>query len=412
MMNEKLIERLVRYCKVNTRSDGYSDTIPSTARQFDLAKILVEECVALGLSDVKMDAYGIVTATLPSNVAFEVPTVGFIAHMDTADFNSENVKPRVIENYDGNDIVLNEAGNIVTSVSMFPSLKDHVGKTLVVTDGTTLLGADNKAGIANIMTAMEYLLEHPEIEHGTIRIAFTIDEEIGKGASSFDVEGFKADFAYTIDGGRAGELEYETFNAAGATIHLKGVSVHPGSAKDTMINANLLATEFIQALPSTQRPELTEGYEGFFMISDIVGTIEDARIEMIIRDHDKTLFEAKKALIETITQTMNNKYGEGTVVANVVDQYYNMRNIIEEDMSIIDLAQGVIESLGMTPHIAPVRGGTDGSRLSYMGLPTPNLFTGGENFHGKHEFAVIESMALSVKTLVGIANRIVKNSME
>ena len=402
-MRDKLIERLVRYTKINTRSNAYSDTIPSTQNQFDLAQILLEECKALGLENVEMSKVGIVTATLPSNADKAVPTFGLIAHMDTADFNAVNVNPLIIENYNGQDIVLNEAHNIVTRVSDFPNLKNHVGKTLVVTDGLTLLGADNKAGIANILTAVEYLLDHPEIKHGAIRIAFTIDEEIGTGASSFDVDAFDAEFAFTIDGGPEGELEYETFNAAYAKVTFKGVSVHPGTAKDTLINASLMALDFVNQLPEDQRPEHTQGYEGFYLVTDIKGSIEDAEVELIIRDHDRNEFESKKAYLETITTQMNGNYGENSVNLEMQDSYYNMKEILEDHMEVIELAKTAIENLGMTPSISPVRGGTDGSRLSFMGLPTPNLFTGGENFHGKHEYAVIETMVLSTKTLVEIA---------
>ena len=403
-MKDNLLERFIRYVKIDTRSNPYSNTIPSSENQFDLAKILVEECKELGLSNVKMNDLGIVSATLPSNISKEVPTIGFIAHMDTADFNSVNIQPRVIYDYDGKDIILNEKENIISTVDMFPNLKKHVRKTLIVTDGLTLLGADDKAGIANIMSAMEYLIAHPEIEHGDIRIAFTIDEEIGTGASSFDVEDFNADFAYTIDGGPAGGMEYETFNAAGAVVTFKGISVHPGSAKDTMVNANLLAMEFINSLPIEERPENTEGYKGFYLVTDMKGTIEDASLEMIIRDHDRALFEDKKNVVKTIVSTMQEKYGKQAINLDMEDSYYNMAEVIEKNMHIVELAKDAIESLGMTPVIEPVRGGTDGSRLSYMGLPTPNLFTGGENYHGKYEYAVLESMELSARTIVAIAN--------
>lgn len=402
-MRDKLIERLIRYTKINTRSDQNSDTIPSTEIQFDLARVLLEELKQIGLSEVRMSDVGIVYATLPANTDKDIPAFGLIAHMDTADFNSENVKPRIIENYDGEDIVLNEALNIITKVEDFPNLKNHKGKTLVVTDGLTLLGADNKAGIANIMTAIEYLIDHPEIEHGTIQIAFTIDEEIGTGANSFDVESFGAKFAYTVDGGAAGEMEFETFNAAAATVHFKGVSVHPGTAKDTMINANLMAHDFINQLPREETPENTEKYQGFYLVTDSFGTIEDATVTLIIRDHDRDAFEAKKAYIKDVVAQMNGKFGQERVTLDMQDSYYNMREILEDHMEVVELAQNAIKAIGLTPIIEPVRGGTDGSRLSFMGLPTPNLFTGGENFHGKHEFAVVESMELSTKMLIEIA---------
>lgn len=402
-MRDKLIERLIRYTKINTRSDQNSDTIPSTEIQFDLARVLLEELKQIGLSEVRMSDVGIVYATLPANTDKDIPAFGLIAHMDTADFNSENVKPRIIENYDGEDIVLNETLNIITKVEDFPNLKNHKGKTLVVTDGLTLLGADNKAGIANIMTAIEYLIDHPEIEHGTIQIAFTIDEEIGTGANSFDVESFGAKFAYTVDGGAAGEMEFETFNAAAATVHFKGVSVHPGTAKDTMINANLMAHDFINQLPREETPENTEKYQGFYLVTDSFGTIEDATVTLIIRDHDRDAFEAKKAYIKDVVAQMNGKFGQERVTLDMQDSYYNMREILEDHMEVVELAQNAIKAIGLTPIIEPVRGGTDGSRLSFMGLPTPNLFTGGENFHGKHEFAVVESMELSTKMLIEIA---------
>lgn len=402
-MRDKLIERLIRYTKINTRSDQNSDTIPSTEIQFDLARVLLEELKQIGLSEVRMSDVGIVYATLPANTDKDIPAFGLIAHMDTADFNSENVKPRIIENYDGEDIVLNEALNIITKVEDFPNLKNHKGKTLVVTDGLTLLGADNKAGIANIMTAIEYLIDHPEIEHGTIQIAFTIDEEIGTGANSFDVESFGAKFAYTVDGGAAGEMEFETFNAAAATVHFKGVSVHPGTAKDTMINANLMAHDFINQLPREETSENTEKYQGFYLVTDSFGTIEDATVTLIIRDHDRDAFEAKKAYIKDVVAQMNGKFGQERVTLDMQDSYYNMREILEDHMEVVELAQNAIKAIGLTPIIEPVRGGTDGSRLSFMGLPTPNLFTGGENFHGKHEFAVVESMELSTKMLIEIA---------
>ena len=402
-MREQVLERLVRYCKVNTRSDENSNSVPSTERQFDLAKILVEECKTIGLTDVMMDHQAIVTATLPSNIDYEVPTIGFIAHMDTADYNSENVKPRIIENYDGEDIVLNKEKRIITKVNDFPNLKHLQGKTLVVTDGTTLLGADDKAGIAEIMTAMSYLIANPEIPHGKIRIAFTIDEEIGTGASHFDVESFGADFAYTLDGSKLGELEYETFNAASAKVSIKGLSVHPGSAKDTMINALVIAHEFFSKIPELERPEHTEGYEGFYLLMDLKGDIENVTMDFIIRDHDRTKFNERKALMNNITQEINDHYGQELVSTVVEDSYYNMKEVIEKDLSIVELAEQAMASLGIEAKIAPVRGGTDGSRLSFMGLPTPNLFTGGENFHGPHEFAVVETMVEATKVIVKIA---------
>lgn len=402
-MKDKLIERLIRYCKINTRSDETSSTVPSTKIQFDLAEILVDEAKSIGLQDVTMDDNGIVTALLPSNVEKNVPTIGFIAHMDTADFNSENVKPKVIENYDGENIVLNEALGLVSDVEVFPNLKNHKGKTLVTSDGRTLLGADNKAGIANIMTAMETLINDDSILHGDIKVAFTIDEEIGTGASHFDVENFGADFAYTVDGSGLGEMEYETFNAAAATINFTGVSVHPGSAKNKMVNSLVLAHEYFDMLPTLERPEHTEGYEGFYMLMDLTGNFEKSTMKFIIRDHDTKRFKERKSYLEKIADTMNKDYDSNHITVTIEDTYYNMREVIENNMEIVELAKDAMIELGIEPKIDPVRGGTDGSRLSFEGLPTPNLFTGGENFHGPHEFAVVETMEMSARTIMKIA---------
>lgn len=403
-MKNTLIERLVRYTKIDTRSDGSTGLVPSTKKQFELAKMLYEECIDIGLDKVKIDEYGIVTALLPSNTDKDVRTIGFIAHMDTADYNSENVFPRVIENYDGKDIVLNAEHNIITDVKTFPNLKDLEGGTLVVTDGLTLLGADDKAGIAEIMTAMEFLLDNKDIEHGDIRIAFTIDEEIGTGADAFDVEGFDADFAYTVDGTELGGLEYETFNAAETVVTLKGISVHPGSAKDTMINANVLVNEYFSQLPSDERAETTEGYEGFYLLTDTISTIEDAKLTFILRDHDMAKFNARKEMMNTIADKMNEKYAYQAVTVETKDSYYNMRNIIEEDMSIVELAKDAMKASDVEPIISAVRGGTDGSRLSYMGLPTPNLFTGAHFLHGRHELAHVESMMKACEVIINIAH--------
>lgn len=403
-MKNTLIERLVRYTKIDTRSDGSTGLVPSTKKQFELAKMLYEECIDIGLDKVKIDEYGIVTALLPSNTDKDVRTIGFIAHMDTADYNSENVSPRVIENYDGKDIVLNAEHNIITDVKTFPNLKDLEGGTLVVTDGLTLLGADDKAGIAEIMTAMEFLLDNKDIEHGDIRIAFTIDEEIGTGADAFDVEGFDADFAYTVDGTELGGFEYETFNAAETVVTLKGISVHPGSAKDTMINANVLVNEYFSQLPSDERAETTEGYEGFYLLTDTISTIEDAKLTFILRDHDMAKFNARKEMMNTIADKMNEKYAYQAVTVETKDSYYNMRNIIEEDMSIVELAKDAMKASDVEPVISAVRGGTDGSRLSYMGLPTPNLFTGAQFLHGRHELAHVESMMKACEVIINIAH--------
>ena len=402
-MKNALIERLVRYCKINTRSDENSETVPSTKIQFDLANILLDECKAIGLKDVTMAENGIVTATLPSNTDKEVPTIGFLAHMDTADFNSDNVKPQVIENYDGKDIVLNKELNIVSETEVFPNLKNYKGKTLVVTDGTTLLGADDKAGIAEIMTAMEIMIKDDKIKHGKIRIAFTIDEEIGTGASYFDVEDFGADFAYTLDGSGLGEMEYETFNAASAEVIIDGISVHPGSAKDTMVNALVLAHEYFAAVPQLERPEYTEDYEGFYMLMSLDGNSEQAKLGFIIRDHNYDRFEERKNTLHKIAFEMNKRYNNNFVKIEVKDTYYNMREKIQERMEIVDLAKDAMTAIGIEAKIAPVRGGTDGSRLSFDGLLTPNLFTGGENFHGRHEFAVVETMEKASQLIIKIA---------
>lgn len=402
-MKKKLIKRLLDYTAINTRSDENSKTIPSTKIQFDLAEVLLQEAKEIGLKDVIMDKNGIVTATLPSNVNHKVPTIGFIAHMDTADFNSEHVKARVIENYDGKDIVLNQALDIVTKVDVFPNLKNHKGKTLVVTDGTTLLGADDKAGIAAIMTAMERMIQDTSIQHGDIRIAFTIDEEIGTGASYFDVDAFNADFAYTMDGSALGEMEYETFNAASAEVVIDGVSVHPGSAKDTMVNALVLSHEYFDAVPKLERPEHTTDYEGFYMLMNLNGNSEQAKLNFIIRDHDRTRFEERKNTLEKIAQEINKTYGKDFVQVDIQDTYYNMREKIEERMEIVELAKKAMNEIGVQAKIAPVRGGTDGSRLSFAGLLTPNLFTGGENFHGRHEFAVVETMEKASELIIKIA---------
>lgn len=402
-MKEDLIKRLVRYCEINTRSDEKSDTVPSTKIQFDLANILLDECKSIGLHDLQMDEHGIVTATLPSNIEREVPTIGFLAHMDTADFNSDNVKPRVIENYDGKDIILNKELNIISEVDVFPNLKNHKGKTLIVTDGTTLLGADDKAGIAAIMTAMETMIKDDSIKHGDVRVAFTIDEEIGTGASYFNVKDFGADFAYTMDGSALGEMEYETFNAAAAEVTIDGVSVHPGSAKDTMVNALVLAHEYFAAVPKLERPEHTEDYEGFYMLMNVEGNAEQAKLSFIVRDHDHKRFEERKATLHKIASKINSNYSREFIKVDVKDTYYNMRDKIQERMEIVELAEKAMSAIGIEAKISPVRGGTDGSRLSFDGLLTPNLFTGGENFHGRHEFAVIDTMQKASELIIKIA---------
>lgn len=413
-MTNKLVERFVKYIQFDTQSDMYSQTVPSTASQVEFAKtILVPELLELGLSDVKYNENnGFVTAVLPSNTTKEVATIGFIAHMDTADFNAKNVKPQFHENYDGKDIVLNAKDNIILKVKDFPNLLDYVGQTLITTDGTTLLGADDKAGIAEIITAMAYLLEHPEIEHGDIKIAFGPDEEIGRGADLFDVKDFNADFAYTMDGSRVGELEWESFNAARAEVMIRGKNVHPGTAKDKMVNAMTLATDFIMRLPKDMVPEKTEGREGFIHLVEMSGTVEEARLVFIIRDHDFNLFEEKKNLLVDLTSKMNLELNVKDDISRILtstkDEYYNMGEILAKDMTPVNLAKEAMENLGIKVITQAIRGGTDGSKLSFMGLPTPNIFAGGENFHGRYEFVAIESMEKATDVIVEIVKLAVK----
>ncbi|QUH27040.1 peptidase T [Serpentinicella alkaliphila] len=398
-----VVERFIRYVKFDTKSDPESQSCPSTNNQLNLGKELVNELKRLGLSDVSMDTNGYVMATLPSNIEKACPTIGFIAHMDTSpDISGENVKPQFIESYNGGDIELNKEKNIILSPSDFPDLKNYIGDTLITTDGTTLLGADNKAGIAEIITAMEYLIMKPEIKHGTVKIAFTPDEEIGRGADLFDVKKFNADFAYTIDGGPIGELEYENFNAAGAKIIIKGRNVHPGSSKNKMKNSISIAMELANMLPQNEKPEHTENYEGFFHLNDFNGNVEETTLKYIIRDHNKYLFEKKKSIITEAVSFLNKKYGEGTIHLVLKDQYYNMKEKIEPVFEIVELAKKAMEEVGVEPMITPVRGGTDGARLSYMGLPCPNIFTGGHNFHGKFEFIPISSMSKAVEVILKI----------
>lgn len=401
-MKEKILDRFIRYAKVETRSDENSKSVPSTPNQLVLGKILAEELKVIGMQDIRIEKSGNVIATLPANISENVPVIGFISHMDTADFNAVNVNPQVIYNYDGEVIILNKERGIDLNPAVFPNLKNYVGHTLITTDGTTLLGADDKAGITEILSAMDYLIHHPEIPHGTVRIAFTIDEEIGYGAQSFDVPAFDADFAYTVDGGPLGELEYETFNAAAATVTFKGVSVHPGTAKDKMINAITLAREFAGALPEDEVPEKTEGTEGFYLLSQFNGTIEETVLSYIIRDHDHEIFEQRKQTLVNIQNDMNQHLGYPAVSVELRDQYYNMADIIAKDMSIVTLARKAMANLGIEAVTHPVRGGTDGSQLSYMGLPTPNLFTGGENFHGKYEFASLDDMEKAMNVIIEI----------
>ena len=401
-MYDTLKDRFLKYVKFETRSDEKSETIPSTPTQLEFAKILAKELEEIGMENVYVNDACFVNATLPGNVDKDVPVIGFIAHMDTADFNATNVNPKIVENYDGEDIVLNEAKDIVLSVEEFPNLKNYVGKTVITTDGTTLLGADDKAGIVEIVEAMKYLIEHPEIKHGTVKVAFGPDEEIGRGADNFNVEEFGADFAYTMDGGPVGELEYESFNAAGAVFKIKGKSVHPGTAKGKLINASLIAAEVVNSFPADEVPEKTEGYEGFYFLDKINSNCEEAELSYILRDHDREKFEAKKEFAANVAKKINEKYGKELVSVEIKDQYYNMGEIIKDHMNVVEIAKKAMENLGIKPVIEPIRGGTDGSKISFMGLPTPNIFAGGENFHGKYEFVALESMILATDVIVEI----------
>ncbi len=398
-----VVDRFLKYVTFATQSDEESGITPSTSGQRVFAEALVKELEALGLEEISLDDNSYLMATLPSNMEDkEVPTIGFISHLDTSpDMSGEGVKPRIVS-YTGGDIVLNETENIVLSPRMFPEMEQYIGQDLIVTDGTTLLGADDKAGVAAIISAVAYLKEHLEIKHGKIRIGFTPDEEIGAGADHFDVEKFGCEFAYTVDGGEIGELEYENFNAAAAKVVFSGRNVHPGTAKDKMVNASLLAVEFASMLPADQRPETTEGYEGFFHLTTMVGSVEQAVLQYIVRDHSRELFEQKKQLLEQITAQLNKKY-PGMVSLEMHDQYYNMREIVEPKKYIVDLASEAMEAVGVKPQIKPIRGGTDGARLSFMGLPCPNLFTGGHNFHGRYEYIPIPSLQKSMETVVKIA---------
>ncbi|HLQ75058.1 MAG TPA: peptidase T [Alloiococcus sp.] len=403
-MPNQLKDRFLTYVKKNTRSDEKSNTVPSTSIQTDFLKVLVEELNELGFSDVKLnDKNSFLTATIPSNVEHDVPTVGFIAHVDTADFESENVKPQIHENYDGNDIVLNEEHPYILKTSEFPNLKNYVGQTLITTDGTTLLGSDDKSGVAEIVTAGARLLADDSIKHGKIRVAFGPDEEIGRGADLFDVEEFGCDFAYTLDGSVVGELQYESFNAAQAVIKIHGKNVHPGTAKNTMISALSLANEFQNSLPRFMVPEYTSGREGFIHLVKATGTVDEAELIYIIRDHDTDLFENKKALVEQVAEELNNQMEQAHITVSMKDQYYNMAEIIKKDFRSVDIAKTAMKELAIDPIIEPIRGGTDGSKISFMGLPTPNLFAGGENFHGRYEFVTLESMEKAVDVILKIA---------
>lgn len=403
-MKEEMIQRFTSYVKVDTQSDAEKESCPSTEGQLNLARQLVEEMKSIGIQEVTMDENGYVMGTIPSNTDKDVQTIGFLAHIDTAtDFTGKNVKPQLHENYQGGDITLNEDLHIVLSPQQFPNLQKYQGHTLITTDGTTLLGADNKAGIAEIMTAMHYLIEHPDIKHGKIRVAFTPDEEIGRGPHKFDVDAFGASYAYTIDGGPLGELQYESFNAAGAKVSIKGNNVHPGTAKDKMVSAAKIGMLFHNKLPSDESPEYTEGYEGFFHLTKFVGEVEEAELQYIIRDFDKEKFNNRKALFEKIANDLKATYGENSITLSIQDQYYNMREKIESVKHIVDIAHEAMENRSVTPVIEPIRGGTDGSQLSYKGLPTPNIFTGGENFHGKYEFISVENMVKATEVIVEIA---------
>jgi len=401
-MYKTLKDRFLRYVKFETRSDEKSETIPSTPTQIEFAKILVRELEEIGMENVYVNDACFVNATLPGNIDKDVPVIGFIAHMDTADFNAVNVNPQIVENYDGKDIVLNEAKDIVLSVEEFPNLKNYVGKTVITTDGTTLLGADDKSGIVEIVEAMKYLIEHSEIKHGIVKVAFGPDEEIGRGADNFNVEEFRADFAYTMDGGPVGELEYESFNAAGAVFKIRGKSVHPGTAKGKLINASLIAAEVVNSFPADEVPEKTEGYEGFYFLDKISANCEEAELSYILRDHDREKFEMKKKFAANVAKKINEKYGKELVSVEIKDQYYNMGEIIKDHMNVVEIAEKAMKNLGIKPIIQPIRGGTDGSKISFMGLPTPNIFAGGENFHGKYEFVALESMILATDVIVEI----------
>ncbi|WP_210364017.1 peptidase T [Bacillus sp. REN3] len=402
-MKNEIIERFTTYVKVDTQSNEDSSTCPSTEGQLTLANMLVEELKTIGMEDVTMDENGYVMATLPANTEKDVPTIGFLAHVDTAtDFTGKNVNPQVVENYDGEPLLLNKELNILLSPADFPELPQYKGHTLITTDGTTLLGADNKAGIAEIMTAMAYLINHPEIKRGKVRVAFTPDEEIGRGPHRFDVEKFSARFAYTVDGGPLGELEYESFNAASARLTFKGKNVHPGTAKGKMVHSAKLAMEFHSKLPEQESPEHTEGYEGFFHLTSFNGDVEETKLQYIIRDFNRDSFQARKDLMRKAANEISHTYGEYSVELEISDQYYNMKEKIEPVKEIVDIAYEAMESLGIKPIVKPIRGGTDGSQLSYMGLPTPNIFTGGENFHGRFEYISVDNMIKSVQTIIEI----------
>jgi tripeptide aminopeptidase len=404
-----LTERFLKYVSFTTTSDENTNMTPSTPGQMVIALHLVEELNSIGLTDVNLDKNGYVMATLPANTNKEIPTIGFISHMDTSpDMSGKHVKPRIVSNYDGENIILNEEKNIIFETSKYPEILQYKGQDIIVTDGTTLLGADDKAGIAEIVTAMEYLIAHPEIKHGKIRVGFTPDEEIGQGADHFNVEQFGAEWAYTIDGGEIGELEYENFNAAGAKVHFAGTNVHPGYAYHKMKNSMRIAQQFISMLPRHETPEHTEGYEGFFHLTNIEGTVEKTTLNYIIRDHDRDRFDRRKKEFEHLVHKINAEFGDNTAVLEMKDQYYNMREKIEPVMHIIDLAFEAMNQVGVTPNVKPIRGGTDGARLSFEGLPCPNIFAGGHNFHGRFEYVPVQSMEKAMQVIVKIAENLAK----
>lgn len=403
-MKQELLNRFLKYISIDTKSDDASTTFPSVEKETAFAKFLMEELKAIGLQEVEMDEYSYVTATLPANIDKEVPVIGFIAHMDTApDMSGEVTNPLIVENYTGEDILMNASLNLSLKIEEFPELLNYVGQTIIATDGTTLLGADDKAGIVEIMEAMAYLIAHPEIKHGKIRVGFTPDEEIGRGVDYFNVEKYGADFAYTIDGGAIGELEYENFNAAGAKLFFQGRNIHPGYAKGKMVNAMLVAMEFNSMLPENAKPEYTADYEGFYHLVKMEGSVENAMLQYIIRDHDRSKFEQMKKFMGDCVQFVNEKYGQVIVTAEINDQYFNMREKVEPVMHIVNIAEQAMLLCDVKPHIMPIRGGTDGSRLSYMGLPCPNIFAGGHNFHGKFEYVPLESMVKATEVIAKIA---------
>jgi len=413
MINKKqLIERFIKYVTIDTESDPNNPAFPSTENQWDLANVLVEDLKVIGMQNISLDENCYIMATLPSNVSHNVPIIGFVSHMDTSpDFTGKNVQPQITENYQGNDIILNKEKNIILSPDYFEDLLQYKGQTIITTDGTTLLGADDKAGITEIVTAMEYLIQHPEIKHGTIRICFTPDEEVGKGAHLFDVEKFGAEWAYTMDGSQIGELEYENFNAASAVVSITGKIVHPGYAIGKMINSMQIANEFMSLLPEAEVPEKTTDYQGFFHLHDMNGTVEKTVLEYIIRDHDLELFAKRKNVLQNIADKLNKRAGQNLIEITIKDQYFNMKEKIVPVMHIVDLVEETMVDLGITPLIKPIRGGTDGSQLSFKGLPCPNIFAGGHNFHGRFEYVPAESMVKATEVIVGIAAKIAQKNL-